>query len=121
MAENQESTTDIIQELALVTDAMQTMFPDGKIICVYELNDEDFKKVQTNFRKIDHQHKRFSVDISGLEHVFIHEESTFKVEETIIETPKTEVEIVKPKKENISKIFKERILSWFKSGGSSVK
>jgi hypothetical protein len=71
MAENQESATDIIQELALVTDALQTMFPDGKIICVYELNDNDFSKVQTNFRKIDHQHKKFSVDISGLEHVFI--------------------------------------------------
>ena len=47
MAENQESATDIIQELALVTDALQTMFPDGKIICVYELNDNDFSKVQT--------------------------------------------------------------------------
>ena len=73
MAENQESTPNIIENLALVTDAMQTMFPSGKMICVYELNEEDFKKVQNNFRKIDHGHKRFSVDISGLEHVFIQE------------------------------------------------
>ena len=121
MAENQESTTDIIQELALVTDAMQTMFPKGKIICVYELNDEDFKKVQTNFRKIDHQHQRFSIDISGLEHVFIHEESTIKLEETKNETPKIEVEITKTKKQNFSKFIKSKILSWFESGRSSVE
>ena len=38
------------------------------------MNDEDFKKVQSNFRKIDNQHKKFSIDISGVQHVFIHEE-----------------------------------------------
>lgn len=74
MAENQESTPNIIESLALVTDAMQTIFPEGKMICVYELNDTDFKKVQKNFRKIDHIHKRFSINISELEHVFIHED-----------------------------------------------
>lgn len=121
MAENQESTTDIIQELALVTDAMQTMFPNGKIICVYELDDQDFKKVQTNFRQIDHQHHRFSIDISGLEHVFIHEDSTLKLEETTNEIPKPEVGIVEPKKESPTKTFKNKILSWFKSGRSSVQ
>jgi len=111
MAENQESATDIIQELALVTDALQTMFPDGKIICVYELNDNDFSKVQTNFRKIDHQHKKFSVDISGLEHVFIHEDSTFMEPE---KTP------VKEEKKNFITSVKTKISSWFKSGSPSV-
>ena len=53
MAEDQKSPPSVIENLALVTDAIQTMFPDGKIICVYELNDQDFKKVQENFRKID--------------------------------------------------------------------
>ena len=49
MAEDQESPPSVIENLALVTDAIQTMFPDGKIICVYELNDQDFKKVQENY------------------------------------------------------------------------
>ena len=53
MGENQESNTSVIEGLALVTDAVQTMFPDGKVICVYELIEEDFKKVQSNFRKIN--------------------------------------------------------------------
>ena len=101
MAENQESAPNIIENLALVTDAIQTIFPDGKIICVYELNDEDYKKVQVNFRKIDNVNKRFSVDISGLEQ-----------EEVKIEEPKIEN---KPPKG-----LKNKISSWFKSGGSPV-
>lgn len=106
MGENQESTTNVIENLALITDAMQNMFPEGKIICVYELKDEDFKKVQENFRKIDHQHKRFSIDISGLEHVFIHENS------------QKDLEIEKSKEEKIEKVkpltnLKNKISSWF--------
>ena len=73
MEENKESFIGVIEKLALVTDGIQNIFPDGKVICVYELDEEDFKKVQENFRKIDHSHKRFSIDISGVEHVFIHE------------------------------------------------
>ena len=106
MAENQESTTSVIEGLALVTDAMQTMFPDGKMICVYELDEVDFKKVQSNFRKIDEGHNRFSVDISGTEHVFINEKSIIP---TPVETP--------PKKKTV----RERLFSLFKGGSSSVK
>lgn len=86
MEENKESVIGVIEKLALVTDGLQNIFPDGKVICVYELNEEDFKKVQENFRKIDHLHKRFSIDISGIEHVFIHE--GFERPEDKIETPK---------------------------------
>ena len=114
MAENQESPSNIIENLALVTDAIQTIFPDGKIICVYELNNEDFKKVQENFRKIDHTHKRFSIDISGLEHVFIHE--NFQEEVT------TDNKIIE-KKTNSSLVvnIKNKLSSWFVSGVSSIK
>lgn len=113
MAENQESNPDVIENLALVTDAMQTIFPDGKIICVYELNEIDFKRVQNHFRKIDHQHKRFSIDISGLEHVFIHEEynnltNFTKKEEKTQEEPKKEKSALK------------KISSWFISSGGTV-
>jgi hypothetical protein len=102
MAENQESTISIIENLALITDAMQTVFPDGKMICVYELEEGDFKNVQQLFRKIDHHHNKFSVDISGLEHVFINSSAPDKVDEEVKE---------EPKKEEISKKS-----SWFKRG-----
>ena len=107
MGEDQEGPT-LIENLATVTDAMQTMFPDGKIICIYELNETEFKSVQENFRKIDHQHTKFSIDISGLEHVFILENTNF-VEEIKVEEP--------PKKKTI----RQKLFSWFKSSGSSVK
>ena len=107
MGEDQEGPT-LIENLATVTDAMQTMFPDGKIICIYELNETEFKSVQENFRKIDHQHTKFSIDISGLEHVFILE-NTNLIDEVKEEQP--------PKKKTI----KQKLFSWFKSSGSSVK
>jgi hypothetical protein len=103
MEENKESVIGVIEKLALVTDGLQNIFPDGKVICVYELNDEDFKQVQENFRKIDHSHKRFSIDISGIEHVFIHE--NFERSEN-----KEEVKIEEPKKQSLIR----KILSSFK-------
>ncbi len=107
MGEDQEGPT-LIENLATVTDAMQTMFPDGKIICIYELNETEFKSVQENFRKIDHQHTKFSIDISGLEHVFILENTNFAEELEVNQPPK-------------KKTIKQKLFSWFKSGGSSVK
>lgn len=71
MGENQKSNDGILEKLALITDATQTLFPEGKSLILFELDYEDFKKVQTNFRKIDHQNKRFTIDISGVEVVFI--------------------------------------------------
>ena len=47
MAENKESIDGIIEKLALITDASQTLFPDGKMVIVFELKLKDFKRVQT--------------------------------------------------------------------------
>ena len=102
MAENKENSS-LIENLAVVTDAIQNILPKGKIMCVYELNETEFKMVQNNFRLIDAQHERFSIDMSGMEHVFILE--NLKIVEN------------KPTKKTI----KERLFSWFKSSGSPVK
>jgi len=106
MGEDQKSP-DILESLAIITDAMQTLFPEGKMICVYELEEQDYKKVQQNFRKIDHYHNKFSLDISGLEHVF--------VLETAFDEPKEE-----PKKEIPKKTLMKKLLSLFKGGSGSV-
>lgn len=110
MEEDKKSIGGVLENLALITDAMQTLFPEGKMICVFELNDEDFKKVQSNFRKIDRGHKKFSIDMSGVEHVFIHEESV----DYSFEEPKKEEPM---KKSSPLKKF----LSRFIGGGPSVK
>lgn len=110
MEENQKSTDGVLENLALITDAMQTLFPEGKMICVFELNDKDFKKVQNNFRKIDRGFKKFSIDMSGVEHVFIHEDDV-----NLTMTQQTN------KEGKQSKNRFKRFLSRFVGGGSSVK
>lgn len=105
MAENQKSIDGIIEKLALITDATQTLFPNGKSAIVLELPFEDFKKVQSNFRQIDQGFTQFKIDLSGVEVIFILD-GTFKV----VEPPK---EI---KKENLF----SKILS-FISRKSTVK
>jgi len=101
MEKNQKSDFGIIEKLALVTDAIQNTFPEGKVICVYQLNETDFKSVQENFRKIDHVHKRFSINISEIEHVFIEDVSE--------QTEQKPIEI------SFKKSFLKKILSMFKS------
>ena len=74
MSENKESIDGIIEKLALITDASQNLFPNGKMVIVFELKLEDFKRVQNNFRQIDHGHKQFKIVISETEFIFILDE-----------------------------------------------
>lgn len=74
MAENQKSIDGIIEKLALIAEASDDLFPNGKMAIVFELKRKDFKKVQTNFRQMDHSHKQFKIDISGVEFIFLLDE-----------------------------------------------
>jgi len=71
MEENLKSIDGIIEKMALISDAVDNIFPDGKKVIVFELKLEDFKKVQNNFREIDRGHKQFKIDISGVEFIFL--------------------------------------------------
>jgi hypothetical protein len=71
MAENQKSIDGIIEKLALVADAIDSLFPDGKSAIAFELKSEDFKRVQNNFRQVDHTHKQFKIVISNTEFMFL--------------------------------------------------
>jgi hypothetical protein len=75
MEENYKSIDGIIEKLALVSDAVDSLFPEGKSAVVFQLKHEDFKKVQNNFREIDRNHKQFKIDISGVEFIFLEETS----------------------------------------------
>jgi hypothetical protein len=101
MEEDKKSFDGILEKVALITDGLQSLFPEGKMICIYELKEEDYKKVQNNFRKIDQQYKRFSIDISGVEHVFINENYQLENNNKNLTDKKT---------------FKQKLFSWFKRG-----
>jgi hypothetical protein len=75
MEENQESVVGVMEKLAMITDATQSLFPNGKTALVFELPETDFKEVQNNFREIDRGYTKFKVDISGVEVIFILENS----------------------------------------------
>jgi hypothetical protein len=71
MAETTQSIDGIIEKLALVADGLQTLFPDGTMEVVMELNYDDYKKVQKNFRDVDRNFKKFKIDMSGVEFMFL--------------------------------------------------
>jgi hypothetical protein len=105
MAEDQKSIDGVIEKLAMITDATQTLFPNGKSAIVLELPFDDFKKVQSNFRQIDQGFKQFKIDLSGVEVIFILE-GTFK--------------IIEPTKEKKQQGFFSKLLSFIR-GESTIK
>jgi hypothetical protein len=85
MEENKESIIGVMEKLAMITDAVQSLFPDGKSVIAFELPEVSFKEVQKNFREIDRNYKKFKIDISGVEVIFVLENSY--EEQTPIEEP----------------------------------
>lgn len=75
MEENYKSVDGVIEKLALISDAVDSLFPEGRSAVVFQLKNEEFKKVQSNFREIDMSHKQFKIDISGVEFIFLEETS----------------------------------------------
>ena len=73
MEQNQKSIDGIVEKLALIVEATDSLFPNGKMAVVFQLNDVDFKRVQENFREVDRNHKQFKIDISGTEFIFLQE------------------------------------------------
>lgn len=71
MEKNNQSIDGIIEKLALLSEASSNLFPDGKMVVVFSLNDVDFKRVQNNFRDVDRSFKQFKIDISGIEFIFL--------------------------------------------------
>ena len=89
MEETTKSIDGVIEKLALISEATETMFPEGKAMVVFELNSTDFKKVQGNFRQVDNQFKQFKIDISGTEFIFLSETSLIDEISKISEIPET--------------------------------
>jgi hypothetical protein len=71
MEQNKENSGGELEKIALICDGLQQLFPSGKHAVIFELETEDYKKIQTNFRDIDKMYKRFQIDLSGVECVFI--------------------------------------------------
>ena len=94
MAENKNGFEDILTNLALIVDGTQALFPRSKSVLIYELNQDDFNNVRSNFKYLKIDEYQIKIDISGTEIVFIlensYKEELIKEEEPVIveEKPK---------------------------------
>lgn len=71
MAENEKSIIGELEKLALITDAVQDVFPKGTGAIVFELDPNDFYRVKNYFKQLVLDDGRFKIDISGVEVIFI--------------------------------------------------
>jgi hypothetical protein len=71
MDENQKNDLGYLEKLALLSDTFLDLFPQGTSLVVFELIDEDYRKMQKHFRTIDHHHEQFTVEISGVDFHFM--------------------------------------------------
>ena len=87
MEENQEGPNGYLEKLALITDAIQNTFPETQSALIFELEEKEYKEIQSHFRKIDSQYKKFKIDISGVEVIFILKNNEIQDPEPVIEEP----------------------------------
>ena len=73
MAKAKDRDFGTIEKLALLADSMQKLFK-GKSLVVFELKEREYRDVMENFKNIDQSHKKFTIDISGTDVIFILEE-----------------------------------------------
>jgi hypothetical protein len=96
MGETEESDNKVLEELAIVTDKIQTIFPKSKSTIVFEMEQYEFAKTKKIFSIFDSNIQRFKIDISETEIVFLNENLFYEKEEVEpeekLETP------VEPKK-----------------------
>ncbi len=69
MAKNNESDIRLTQRLALISGGLVDIFPKGKSVVVFSLNDDDFIEVKKN-AGIMSDDNQFKIVISEIEFIF---------------------------------------------------
>ena len=71
MEQDKENSLDELGKMALLSDYLVDLFPEGDTIVVFELNKVDYSKMIGKFREIDRHHNQFTVEISGVDFHFM--------------------------------------------------
>ena len=74
MAEVEKTDIGITQKLALICDGLEELFPKAKIAVVLEMKDNEFGAAKGIFGVEDLITKKFKIDISGTEIIFLSDE-----------------------------------------------
>ena len=70
MAEDKNDFNSILENLALVIDGAQKVFPSSKSVLIYELNQQTFNFVKSNLRSIKVDETQIKIDIKILAILF---------------------------------------------------
>jgi hypothetical protein len=63
-----------MEKFALLADAMENIYPQGKGVVVFELNEDDFNQTQKEMLIPTDVSPQFKIDISGTEFIFLKRE-----------------------------------------------
>ena len=74
MEENIKSSNGLMEKMALIADALQNTYPEGKSVVVFALNKTDFIESKKSLLVPDQDNKQFKIDISGTEFIFLTDE-----------------------------------------------
>jgi hypothetical protein len=73
MAKTKEGINGLIQKLAQISDDLSTVFPNGKSVVVFSLNETDFNNTKLQVDNFGNMNQ-FKIDISGIEFIFLKDE-----------------------------------------------
>jgi len=74
MAENNESNNGLMSRLGMLSLALSEMYPNGKSVVIFSLNDNEFE-ANKKFFKVVEDGDQFKIDISGIEFIYIKDSS----------------------------------------------
>jgi len=74
MAKNTKGVNELVHNLAVLSDSADKLFPSGKKMIVFELKQQDFQNAKAQFDIMTTNIKRFNIEISGVEFIFIEDE-----------------------------------------------
>jgi len=87
MAEDKENSLGVIEKMALISDGIDSLFPNGKRVILLELGKDEYQSVVQNFRMGDRGNKKFSIDISGTEFIFVSDELLLDEKDILLKIP----------------------------------
>jgi hypothetical protein len=105
MGENTNGFEDVLTNLALVTEGVQSLFPESKSVLIYELKQRDFNHIRSNFKYVKYDENQIKIDISGTEIIFILEGSYNETETLEPEIQEPEPVVVEEKKSFWRRLF----------------
>lgn len=95
MAENQNDFQSILINLAEAVDKVENVFQRSRPVIIYELDTLTFNRILLEFKGLKINENQIKIDISGVEIIFILENSYKSVE------TKIEEKLEEPKQKNI--------------------